>query len=68
MERKQRRDLTREELAEAEALFDEYDRRQAAKQPGAGEPIANPDKYAGPVGADNDGNVETYDRVEDIPD
>ena len=41
---------------------------EAKKQPDWNSvPITNPDKFAGPIGADADGNIVTYRSIEDVP-
>ena len=60
-EQEQGRGLTDEERAEAKAEIDEWLRRRAEIPEEERHPMPNPDKFAGPIGADAEGNVVTED-------
>ena len=67
-ERKKHRSLTEEEIAESMARFAEYNRTYLGRPEDPSRPIEDPEKFGGPIGADADGNIRTYDRAEDVPD
>ena len=66
-ERSKRRGLSEQERAEALARLEEFERRYAEIPDQERVPITNPEKFAGPVGGDPDGDIPTYRRVEDVP-
>ena len=66
-EGRKHRGLTDEERAASLARLEEFERRYAEIPDEERTPIENPEKYAGPIGADGEGHIRTYRRAEDLP-